>query len=190
MILRVSVVFQQAYVYDPDMLLLLLSLPLSIRIISVIFLLFLIFFLHRILFVDTSAQTLCGTCNPIWYVLNCLHRFVLSSFFKNSFCVLYWLAGLYHSNTKGVFSSSVNLFRTTRLSRGFRYTKRRQGKHPLPSFWYARLESNQRPSESESDALSNWATGTNFFTEPPRCLDSIASFSWFVKPSFRRNSFS
>ena len=28
------------------------------------------------------------------------------------------------------------------------------------AFWYARLDSNQRPSESESDALSNWATGT------------------------------
>ena len=27
------------------------------------------------------------------------------------------------------------------------------------SFWYARLDSNQRPSESESDALSNCATG-------------------------------
>ena len=26
-------------------------------------------------------------------------------------------------------------------------------------FWYARLDSNQRPSESESDALSNCATG-------------------------------
>ena len=26
-------------------------------------------------------------------------------------------------------------------------------------FWYARLDSNQRPSESESDALSSWATG-------------------------------
>ena len=25
--------------------------------------------------------------------------------------------------------------------------------------WYARLDSNQRPSESESDALSNCATG-------------------------------
>ena len=27
------------------------------------------------------------------------------------------------------------------------------------NFWYARLDSNQRPSESESDALSNCATG-------------------------------
>ena len=27
------------------------------------------------------------------------------------------------------------------------------------TLWYARLDSNQRPSESESDALSNCATG-------------------------------
>ena len=27
-------------------------------------------------------------------------------------------------------------------------------------FWYARCDSNARPSESESDTLSNWATGT------------------------------
>ena len=29
----------------------------------------------------------------------------------------------------------------------------------INTFWYARLDSNQRPSESESDALSNCATG-------------------------------
>ena len=29
----------------------------------------------------------------------------------------------------------------------------------LAFYWYARLDSNQRPSESESDALSNCATG-------------------------------
>ena len=35
---------------------------------------------------------------------------------------------------------------------------------PPPQFcdggWYARCDSNARPSESESDTLSNWATGT------------------------------
>ena len=30
--------------------------------------------------------------------------------------------------------------------------------------WRARQDSNLRPSESESDALSNWATGANYTT--------------------------
>ncbi len=30
------------------------------------------------------------------------------------------------------------------------------------SVWYARCDSNARPSESESDTLTSWATGTYF----------------------------
>ena len=37
--------------------------------------------------------------------------------------------------------------------------KERHDHRSCLSFWYARLDSNQRPSESESDALSNCATG-------------------------------
>ena len=59
--------------------LLLLFLHLSIDTKSLIFLLLLLVFLHKILSSDTLGQTLYDICNSISYVLNCLwHYFALA----------------------------------------------------------------------------------------------------------------
>ena len=54
--------------------------------------------------------------------------------------------------------------------------------------WYARLDSNQRPSESESDALSNCATGAFTKTCPHTSIGSIAEFEVCVKRVFKKFS--
>ena len=51
--------------------------------------------------------------------------------------------------------------------------------------WCARLDSNQRPTESESVTLSSWATGAYGIHQ---CQRSIADFSQFVKDQFEKTS--
>ena len=79
-------------VYDPDRLLLLWFLLLSIGIIALVSLGFLSSFLRRILSFDISVQTLCGTCNSTSYVLKyyCHYLAVPSNVLLVFFA---WLAG-------------------------------------------------------------------------------------------------
>ena len=57
-------------------------------------------------------------------------------------------------------------------------TKRKHLLQKAGVFWYARLESNQRPLESESNALSSWATGAYAVFRGTKGI--IARFSPFV----------
>ena len=72
---------------------------------------------------DISAQTLYGTCNAILCVLNFLCRCFLFSFINPPYVVFIfdWQVVFILPHTEDFFSP-VNLFSTTRLSRGFCFT--------------------------------------------------------------------
>lgn len=94
----------QEYVCDPDILLLRLSLRLSTHTTSLIFPVLLFCVLHKIFFVDISAQILYDTCNSISYVLNylCYSMFLTLNFLRLYFFSLTGRSYVYF-NTIGVF---------------------------------------------------------------------------------------